>query len=94
MDIQVFQQQDNYNSQHSNEQKNNTPAKVVPNLSITEYEYLAQRLEESFKNFTLISDAFATPENLGTLKPEIERRCGKITLRVKVLKEQRHSNLG
>ena len=87
MDIPVFQQQDNYSSQHSNEQKSNPVSKLAPILSITEYEYLAQRLEESFKSLTLISDAFATPENMVALRPEVERRCDKITLRVKVLKE-------
>ncbi len=91
MDIEVFQQQDNYLSQSSLNQLNNQLPKQTAVCSITEYELLAQRLEQSMKRLDLVNDAFASPENLEALRPTLESNCDRITLRVKILKEQKQN---
>ena len=56
-------------------------------LTISEYEEIAQRHEDSFKQMSLIQDAIDTPENLKALRERIERECEQMTLRVKIIKK-------
>jgi hypothetical protein len=57
-------------------------------LTIFEYEEIAQRLEESHKLLDLISDAISTVENLEILRPQIEQKCNRMTMRLRVVKIQ------
>ena len=72
-------------SQHSSQTTENGNHYM---LSISEYEEIARRLEDSHKQLDLVLDAIATPENLENLRPKVEQKCDRMTLRVKVVKLQ------
>ena len=62
-----------YDSQHSNSSQNSEGNNNPPlMLTISEYEEIALRLDESLKHLSLIVDALSTPENLEALRPKVE----------------------
>ena len=46
-------------------------------------------MDASFALLDFVNDALSLPENFSTLRGDIERKCGALTLRAKVLKKQK-----
>jgi len=57
-------------------------------LTISEYEEIAQRLESSLKQLSLLKDALHTPENFENLRTRVSRECEQVTLRIKFGKKK------
>lgn len=57
-------------------------------LTISEYEEIASRLQDSHKLLSFISDALSSKESIEKLRPLVEKKCDKMTLRLKVVKKQ------
>jgi hypothetical protein len=57
-------------------------------LTISEYEEIAQRLDDSNKNLALVVDALSTPENLDKLRAQVEQKCDRMTVRARIVKAQ------
>ena len=55
-------------------------------MTISEYEEIAQRLEQSLKQLDLVNDALQSKENLKNMKEKINRECDDMTLRVQIIK--------
>ena len=53
---------------HSVEDSDEENGQLPDKLTISEYEEIAQRHEDSFKQLSLIQDAIDTPENLKALR--------------------------
>ncbi len=52
-------------------------------LTITEYDEIAQRLEESLKPLDLLKTMLESAENLDALREKVEHECEKMTMRIK-----------
>jgi len=52
-------------------------------LTITEYDEIAQRLEESLKPLDLLKTMLESAENLDALRKKVEHECEKMTIRIK-----------
>ena len=79
-----FGEKENQSPVDSDEENGQLPYK----LTISEYEEIAQRHEESYKLLNVVQDAIDTPENLKALRERIERECEQMTLRVTIIKKQ------
>ena len=55
-------------------------------MTISEYEEIAQRLEQSMKQLDLVNDALNSKENLKNLRDRVYRECDDMTLRVQIIK--------
>lgn len=51
-------------------------------LSISEYDEIAQRLENSIKQLEIVRDALQSPDNLANLRQKIDIECEQLTLRI------------
>lgn len=51
-------------------------------LSISEYDEIAQRLENSIKLLEIVRDALQSPDNLANLRQKIDIECEQLTLRI------------
>ena len=92
MDLQVDKQIAQFepnNFGNKENDSNDSENELLPyKLTISEYEEIAQRHDDSLKQLVLVKDAVDTPENLKALRSRIERECEQITLRVIILKKQ------
>ena len=92
MDLQVDKQIAQFESNNFGNKENDSndsENELLPyKLTISEYEEIAQRHDDSLKQLVLVKDAVDTPENLKALRSRIERECEQITLRVIILKKQ------
>ena len=61
-------------------------AQLPYKVTISEYEEIAQRLEQSMKQLDLVNDALNSKENLKNLRDRVYRECDDMTLRVQIIK--------
>ena len=72
-----------YQSSQTSNDNNNQFA-----LTISEYEEIASRLEDSQKLLELVNDTISTPENLENMRQIVEQKCDKMTVRINIVKKQ------
>ncbi|CDW83715.1 UNKNOWN [Stylonychia lemnae] len=60
-------------------------------LTISEYEEIVQRLEDSFRLLDMVKDALSSSDNFDQMKQGIEQKCEKVTVRVKIVKKQKQT---
>ena len=66
--------------------------KPVAAKTLTDFESISRRLEESFELVDLVKSCLSTPENLAHMRSQVEEMCSKMggaTLRIKVIRLQR-----
>jgi hypothetical protein len=56
-------------------------------LTISDYEEISSRLQSSFPLLDLVMSCISTPENYENLKQQVEEKCDKVTVRVKVIRK-------
>ncbi len=77
-----FKKQSQPSSQHSSQENL---------LTISEYEEISARLEDSHQLLDLVNACLSTPENYENMKQQVEQKCEKITARVRVLRKQKEN---
>lgn len=64
-------------------------------MTISEYEDIASRLDDSLKQLEFVRDAISTKENLRELRQKVDQTCEKLSVRANVIgfQEQRTSTI-
>jgi uncharacterized protein Yka (UPF0111/DUF47 family) len=57
-------------------------------LTVSEYDDIANRLEESLKQLELVRDTLSTNDNFTELRRKVDQTCEKLSVRVNILKRQ------
>jgi hypothetical protein len=62
-------------------------------LTVSEYDDIAARLDDSISSLDLVNDALSTKENLVQLRQKVDQTCEKLTIRanIKQFQEQKKS---
>jgi len=55
---------------------------------VSEYDDIANRLEESLKQLELVRDTLSTKDNFTELRRKVDQTCEKLSVRVNILKRQ------
>eukprot|EP00347_Sterkiella_histriomuscorum_P016494 403352965 len=89
MDLQILRPATNYAEEIVSHSSSQSHANL---LTISEYDQIQNRLEDSYKILDLVKDALSNPDNMEQLRQKLEDKQNEhATLRVKVIRKQKQA---